>query len=125
MSKFGYEHLSDAAKRAFGDSWEQYITEFSSEEWDAVAAYISETFHYQGHEPVGLVSVRQFRDIYQGEQDSFKDFELDILAANGVTSDVIDCLGEYFDLDSYVADVADEYYILDTGRGTVWIYSAY
>ena len=41
----------------------------------------------------------------------------------GLPSDALDSIARYFDLDWYAQDLADGYYIADTGRGTVRVYA--
>lgn len=112
-------HVSET----LGKRWQECVTQFPEELHGAVAGYVYEQLWYGGERFTELPTLDDFSHLDCGEWDTFKDFACSQLQMLGIDSDTLDSIARYFDLDWYAQDLADDYYIADTGRGTVHVYA--
>lgn len=113
------EHVAET----LGKRWEECIEQFPKDLHAAVAGYVYEQLWYGGERFTELPTPDDFSHLDCGEWDSFTDFAIDQLQDVGIDSDALAHIEGYFDLDRYARDLSDEYYISDTGRGTVRVYA--
>lgn len=119
------ETYAERAREIFGTRWDECISCFPEKDRGSVAGYVWDQARGGNEKFTLLPTVEDFIHLYCGEWDSFQEFACDHLLDAGVSSDALEYLGCYFDFARYAYDLSDEYYIVDTGRGTVWVYAVW
>jgi hypothetical protein len=113
----------DHCREMFGDRWEECIEQFPEDMRATVAGYVYEQSWYGGEKYTLLPSPEDFSHLECGEWESFEEYAIEQLQDVGISPDALTYIEPYFNMEEYVSDLLEGYYVADTGNGTVWVYA--
>lgn len=115
---WGLDHENMPVRGEMGRSdaieWGELYEELDSDnDWPIFCAWVR-----NGNDP----SVSEFKDNYQGQWDSFRDYVEDLEESCGTFNDWPELAKRYFDWDGYAEEMEQSYNVLDAPQG-VWVFS--
>lgn len=113
----------DHCREMFGDRWEECIEQFPEDTRATVAGYVYEQSWYGGERFTHLPSPEDFSHLECGEWKSFEEYAIEQLQDVGISPDALTYIEHYFNMEEYVSDLLEDYYVADTGDDTVWVYA--
>ena len=113
----------DRCREMFGDRWEECIEQFPEDTRATVAGYVYEQSWYGGEKYTLLPSPEDFSHLTCGEWESFEEYAIEQLQDVGISPDALTYIEHYFNMEEYVSDLLEDYYVADTGDDTVWVYA--
>lgn len=114
-----FDHCSEM----FGDRWEECISQFPKDLQATVAGYVYERSWYDGEKYTLLPSPDDFSHLKCGEWESFEEYAIEQLQDVGISPDALTYIEPYFNMEEYVSDLLEDYYVADSGNDTVWVYA--
>lgn len=114
-----FNHCSEM----FGDRWEKCISQFPKDLQATVAGYVYERSWYDGEKYTLLPSPDDFSHLKCGEWGSFEEYAIEQLQDVGISPDALTYIEHYFNMEEYVSDLLEDYYVADSGNDTVWVYA--